>query len=718
MKFKIKRILAVMLVFCMMMGVMPNMLMTAHAASNADAIKSININGISITNLDGQESGFGWEYDANQPIPTIFLNNYDGGPIQVFGKDGETAVYIRIHVTGNCSISASGNAVELFASDYGSIEFTLTDGSSLSMEGWSGVNNESKLNPIVTFNGNGKVNIEATGGYGIIAQSILDSFNSAGTISVTDGTQLVATAPGLVAKYGESKTPSGFNKVNLEVKSGASVKFVSTGSDAAISSEEGHLDAITKPEGYEKNLSTDGKIFKLYKPVAYTISFEGGRTAISDATTDGDGKLTSLPTPTAPLDSWEFEGWYTAAEGGEKVTTDTVFTSDTTLYARWNKPVEPIEITEIVINGVDAPVENEDVTEAPSFTLPDGANYVVESAQWMHGINDQAVSFFIVGNDYRAVFKVVPKEGYKFASVPTMTINGENASVRYNIETEASIFITLTAVADGGDVTPPCEHANKELDKDADGHWYVCPDCEDLAKDVKDHEYDDDLDANCNVCGYEREITVPEPECDHANKELDKDATGHWYVCPDCGELAKDVKDHEYDDNADATCNVCGYEREIVVPPVTPSIELNKDTLALVVPNSEKLIATVTPEGLEAYALSWSSSDPDVATVDENGKVTAVAAGTATITVTLMPGAVPTAEDEVVLPTATCVVTVTEKVVTPPAEEGGTTTPTTPSTPNVPDTGDNTNTLGWMITLLFTMVALVIVIKKKKEINE
>ena len=35
MKFKIKRILSVLLVFCMMMGLVPNMLMTAHAASGA-----------------------------------------------------------------------------------------------------------------------------------------------------------------------------------------------------------------------------------------------------------------------------------------------------------------------------------------------------------------------------------------------------------------------------------------------------------------------------------------------------------------------------------------------------------------------------------------------------------------------------------------------------------------------------------------------------------
>ena len=40
-----------------------------------------------------------------------------------------------------------------------------------------------------------------------------------------------------------------------------------------------------------------------------------------------------LPTPTR--DGYTFDGWFTAAEGGEKVTTDTVFNGNTTIYAHW-----------------------------------------------------------------------------------------------------------------------------------------------------------------------------------------------------------------------------------------------------------------------------------------------------------------------------------------------------------------------------------------------
>jgi|GEM_PF-1535069 len=49
-----------------------------------------------------------------------------------------------------------------------------------------------------------------------------------------------------------------------------------------------------------------------------------------------NGKLPSLPTP-----EWAghpFDGWYTQKDGGTKVTTSTVFTESTTVYAHWSSP--------------------------------------------------------------------------------------------------------------------------------------------------------------------------------------------------------------------------------------------------------------------------------------------------------------------------------------------------------------------------------------------
>ena len=68
----------------------------------------------------------------------------------------------------------------------------------------------------------------------------------------------------------------------------------------------------------------------------YTITFDanGGSVTPASAVTGADGKLTSLPTPTRS-GSYSFDGWYTAASGGTKVTTNTVFTKNRTVYAHW-----------------------------------------------------------------------------------------------------------------------------------------------------------------------------------------------------------------------------------------------------------------------------------------------------------------------------------------------------------------------------------------------
>ncbi|MCR5068591.1 MAG: Ig-like domain-containing protein [Prevotella sp.] len=67
--------------------------------------------------------------------------------------------------------------------------------------------------------------------------------------------------------------------------------------------------------------------------------------------------------------------------------------------------------------------------------------------------------------------------------------------------------------------------------------------------------------------------------------------------------------------------------------PVT-AIALNKTTLKITEGDSETLTVTYTPADADARSVTWSSSDGNVATVDVNGKVTAVAEGTAIITAT------------------------------------------------------------------------------------
>ena len=116
-----------------------------------------------------------------------------------------------------------------------------------------------------------------------------------------------------------------------------------------------------------------------------------------------------------------------------------------------------------------------------------------------------------------------------------------------------------------------------------------------------------------------------------------------------------------------ATCAVT-----VTAAPVPVSgVSLNKDSTSLTVGDTETLTATVAPDNATNRAVTWASSNPSVAKV-ENGVVTALACGTAVITATTQDGN----------HTATCAVTVRPDIppanpnyrITVEAAQGGTVT--------------------------------------------
>ena len=221
-------------------------------------------------------------------------------------------------------------------------------------------------------------------------------------------------------------------------------------------------------------------------------------------------------------------------------------------------------------------------------------------------------------------------------------------------------------------VTPPAhEHRYGDWSKDGTNHWHECTDadCPNQSESIKDkaaHVYDDDADTTCNVCGYVRTVTPPAHE--HRYGDWSKDGTNHWHectdaACPNRNESITDKAAHDYDDDADTTCNICGYVRT-VTPEIVPvsQITLNKAETSISVGNSETLTATVAPENATNKALTWASSDEDVAIVAPDGTVTAVKVGTVTITATAADGSGKS---------ATCTVTVIGG--TTPSQSGGST---------------------------------------------
>jgi len=99
------------------------------------------------------------------------------------------------------------------------------------------------------------------------------------------------------------------------------------------------------------------------------------------------------------------------------------------------------------------------------------------------------------------------------------------------------------------------------------------------------------------------------------------------------------------DGNKTADCTVT-----VTVPVI--GVSLNKSSTSIVVGNTETLSPTITPANATNKTVSWRSSNASIATVSSNGTVTAVAPGSATITITTADGN----------KTATCTVTILQTV--------------------------------------------------------
>ena len=166
-----------------------------------------------------------------------------------------------------------------------------------------------------------------------------------------------------------------------------------------------------------------------------------------------------------------------------------------------------------------------------------------------------------------------------------------------------------------------------------DRHYQTCSGCDE--KKYSDHDYGT---GGVCVCGK----TKPNEHTSHDwSTTCTNDGDRHYQTCSGCDE--KKYSDHNYGTGGVCVCGKTKPQTSVAVTGVT----LDKTELALEVDGSAKLTATVAPANATDKSVSWSSSKPAIAKVEE-GTVTALAEGTAVITVTTANGK-----------TATCTVTVT-----------------------------------------------------------
>ena len=136
---------------------------------------------------------------------------------------------------------------------------------------------------------------------------------------------------------------------------------------------------------------------------------------------------------------------------------------------------------------------------------------------------------------------------------------------------------------------------------------------------------------------------------------------------------AADITVTTKDGSKTAKCELTVTAKQIPVTGVT----LDKSTLSLEEGATATLIATIEPSNASYKAVKFTSSDDKVATVDNTGKVTAVKAGSADITVESLMDGSKTAKCEL---TVTAPTTTTTTTVAPTTTTTSTAAPTTTTT--------------------------------------
>lgn len=238
----------------------------------------------------------------------------------------------------------------------------------------------------------------------------------------------------------------------------------------------------------------------------YTVTFDanGGSVSQASAVTVA-GKLTSLPTPT--YDGYDFLGWYTQKDGGDKVTTDTVFTVDSTIYAHWQN---------IPATGVKLDKTSLTLQETGSATLiatvePDNATN--KNVNWES--SDTSIATVDASGKVTAI-------SAGSATITAIAADGSGKSASCSVTvTHGNMVHTpkkdATCTADGNEEYWTCGTCGK-IFSDAEGKTEI-----ELSATVipaTGHHY---IEGKCSVCGA-IEATATVPDTDNSQEGMDNAA--------------------------------------------------------------------------------------------------------------------------------------------------------------------------------------------------
>lgn len=188
---------------------------------------------------------------------------------------------------------------------------------------------------------------------------------------------------------------------------------------------------------------------------AITVTFDaqGGSVSPASSQVNAEGKLDTLSTPTKT--NYSFAGWYTAASGGDEVTTASVFTADATIYAHWTYSGSTYVSTGSTSSTTGASVIVDGISENIGTQIKSGTNttVTVDQSKLTDNIEDAAEGSSVVvsvSENTNATAQFVVKNVEDMAA-KDMTLTVQTGSVAYNLTTSAIDTEALAAAFNGAD---------------------------------------------------------------------------------------------------------------------------------------------------------------------------------------------------------------------------------------------------------------------------
>lgn len=317
--------------------------------------------------------------------------------------------------------------------------------------------------------------------------------------------------------------------------------------------------------------------------------------------------------------------------------------------------------------------------ENKSIPLKNVLTYEPTSGDYNFGVNlhiDITENLSDYGWD--AVCYNVQEDGNAIYSGYLTNEGGNNSFQKtLGVESESHVYkLTIyPVIKNGGNYIPVEDVADKtitesyntslkenhtwEVKHDDNGHWKEAVCHPSVTKDYENHTFEVDNDTykettcyqdgyakyTCSFCGYEKEVITPKVDHDFSERES---INGHEVaVCYYCGKkkcvgehdanwvVTKEPTDTE-DGIREKVCNICGevldtqtFKKDEDIELETPLVKIHNGNLTKTFGHFIfKLNTTVNNNATIIY----SSSNPNVATIDENGIVTIQGVGTTVLT--------------------------------------------------------------------------------------